>query len=685
LSFTRTVRNCKRDSKIYKGNMGKKLTTTSAACLVMAALLLSSNQVGAGCGQATAVITNLQISAETVIQVNGMSASGRLTGYYYTDVLPPHAFSYSDSTLSDAGTLGGPFSQAYAINAAGVIAGDAATEAFEFHAIAAQGTNILDLGTLGGAYSSASLVNEAGVLAGISSLSDNATYDVFRSSNGVMSDLGNLGGGYAAPFAMNQHGDVVGYSMTTNGDMHGFVASNGGMTDLGTLGGNFSAAQDLNEAGLVVGASSTAGGETHAFAYFGGTMTDLGTFGGTYSTAYRVNTSGQYIGYADLPGDASSHGFIGSSGGLVDLGTLGGPNSFPSAINNHGQVVGSSDTTDQGGHAFLWDKGSMIDLNALVPGSGWVLFDAQFINDAGRIVGNGALNGVAQTYILDLASSDHAPIAVAGADQQVECGSAALLDGSGSSDPDDDALSYQWVLNGNVIGTNVTLSVSLPLGTNVVTLFASDPCGMFGQTDVKVVVSDHTAPIIIGSLQPVNVSVGGNCAGVVPNVLGNFQFGDGCAAANQLVISQTPAVGTVLGKGSYPITVRATDPSGNTNSVIVPLNLVDTTAPIISAVTASPNVLTSVNKKMTPISLAVSATDNCDATVSSQIVAITANETVAPGDIQITGALAASVSADRNPAGSGRVYTLTVRSTDSSGNSSTATVTVSVPKGNSKK
>ena len=133
------------------------------------------------------------------------------------------------------------------------------------------------------------------------------------------------------------------------------------------------------------------------------------------------------------------------------------------------------------------------------------------------------------------------------------------------------------------------------------------------------------------------------------------------------------------------ITISAADPSGNVGSVIVPLNLVDTTAPVISRVTATPNVITSVNKKLVPVTVAVSATDNCDATVSSQIDAITANEPVAAGDIEITGPLTASVAADRNPAGTGRVYTITIRSTDSSGNSSTATVTVSVPKGNGSK
>jgi probable HAF family extracellular repeat protein len=414
-------------------------------------------------------------------------------------------------------------------------------------------------------------------------------------------------------------------------------------------------------------------------------MVDLGTFGGTFSTAYGVNNQGQVIGYANVADDAAAHGFVWQNNVMTDLGTLGGANSYPSAINNAGQIVGSSDTANDGGHAFLWQSGNLLDLNALVAGSGWLLLDAQFITDSGRIVGNGIYNGAAQTYILDLGSNNHTPVAATGADQVVECGTSITLDGSASSDADNDALSFQWGWNGYLIGTNAVISASLPLGTNTVTLYVSDPCGTFSQTNVTIIVRDTTAPAIIGAPESVTVSVGAACTGLVPNLLAGLQLGDTCSASNELTVSQSIAAGSTLAKGSYPVTITAADASGNQASVITVVNLVDTTAPIIQSVSATPNVFTSVNKKMMPVAVAVSATDNCDATLVSQIVSITANETVAAGDIQITGVLSASLAADRNPAGNGRIYTITVRTSDSSGNSSLGTVTVSVPKGNGKK
>jgi probable HAF family extracellular repeat protein len=79
---------------------------------------------------------------------------------------------------------------------------------------------------------------------------------------------------------------------------------------------------------------------------------------------------------------------------LTDLGTLAGngstppgaapPGSFAWGVNNRGQVVGSSTTRDGGGHAFLWQHGTMRDLG--VP-PGFKTSHATAINDRGEIVG----------------------------------------------------------------------------------------------------------------------------------------------------------------------------------------------------------------------------------------------------------------------------------------------------------
>lgn len=80
---------------------------------------------------------------------------------------------------------------------------------------------------------------------------------------------------------------------------------------------------------------------------------------------------------------------------MKDLRTLPGDNSSYAAlsINNKRQVVGNSYRSDGGGtHPFLWTKARGIEnLNKApgVRGSGWILGSANYINDAGQIVGYG--------------------------------------------------------------------------------------------------------------------------------------------------------------------------------------------------------------------------------------------------------------------------------------------------------
>ena len=88
---------------------------------------------------------------------------------------------------------------------------------------------------------------------------------------------------------------------------------------------------------------------------------------------------------------------------IIDLGTLGGNNySKAYGINNSGQIVGYSTNTSSGySRAFLYQNGTMTDLNSLLPtGSGWVLTEAIDINNNGQIVGQGYIGGTYHAFLL---------------------------------------------------------------------------------------------------------------------------------------------------------------------------------------------------------------------------------------------------------------------------------------------
>ena len=66
-----------------------------------------------------------------------------------------------------------------------------------------------------------------------------------------------------------------------------------------------------------------------------------------------------------------------------------------------------------------------------------------------------------------------APTAVVGSDRQVDLGSTVTLDGSGSSDPDGDTLSYSWQLASVPTGSNASVSNA----TSATTTFVPDSTG----------------------------------------------------------------------------------------------------------------------------------------------------------------------------------------------------------------
>ncbi|HTL58482.1 MAG TPA: PKD domain-containing protein [Candidatus Limnocylindrales bacterium] len=620
-------------------------------------ILVAAGRTAEGCGNDAATITNLPPAQLGGYQVYALNPSGQLTGFFYNSSHGAHAFIYSAGAITDLGTLGGNVSIGYAMNSAGTVVGQADL-ASGTHAFLYNGGVLNDLKTLGGSYSSAAAINDAGQVVGESYTTNDVGPIAFLYATGPMVSLGTLGSNYSSAFALNNAGIVVGESGLSNGDIHGFVYAGGSMSDLTTLGGNYSSAFAVNDAGLIVGESSVANGDTHAFVYSGGSMTDLGTFGGSYSSAFVVNTNSQVAGVANTTNDEQTRGFLYDHGTRTDLGTLGGGYSSVWALNNLGQVVGNSALANGTQHAFLWRNGSMVDLNSLLPAnSGWELLSAQFINDAGRIVGFGLYGGSSQWFVMDLGGGNSSPVAVAGPNQTVDCQAQVTLNGSGSSDPGNGPLTFEWSMGGAVLGNDAVLTTSLPLGTNVVTLTVTDVCGASNQANVVVTVVDTTPPT--GSCpSDMTTSSDANCQAAVPDVVSQVVANDNCTPRSGLTITQDPVAGTLVGLGSHPISINVTDSSGNSSSCSVSFTVLDKTAPTIVSV---------------PAPLTVSAGLNCQATVPNVLGGVVATDTcTAANQLNLSQNPAAGA-----PVGTGP-HTIVVTAMDASGNSSTANISLNV-------
>jgi hypothetical protein len=224
---------------------------------------------------------------------------------------------------------------------------------------------------------------------------------------------------------------------------------------------------------------------------------------------------------------------------------------------------------------------------------------------------------------------------------------------------------------------------SLPLVAGLV--FALSASTLHAQEPFITCPGDATAEC--GASSTVTVVVG-DTNGVDVTVVWSL---NGLAVQTNQVPGTTSPAGTsvsfsdVLPLGTNDIDVSVTDLGTNTVSCSTTVTVVDTTPPVIESVSADPSVLWPPNHKMTTIHVQAVVTDDCGPT-TWKIISVTSNEAVnAHGsghtspDWLITGDHTVKVRAERAGPGHGRVYTITIQATDLSGNTSQASVTVTVP------
>lgn len=264
--------------------------------------------------------------------------------------------------------LGGPNSDATAINSAGQIVGESNNQA----TLWSNGVQT-NLGFLPGDNESfAEAINNAGQIVGVSTLNGNNTH-IFLWQNGVMTDLGP---GFAT--GINDAGQIIGYSAPINGG-GAFLWQGGTFFSLGQFNGELWLPFAINDAGQIVGAL---GGGLSGLLYQEGTFTEIPNLpGDSMGSANAISNAGLVAGDS-LNGSYNAYvwGSGINNGSPINLG--GTPSSAAKGINDEGEVVGFTNLSANGESAFEWVDGTMIILPSFGTFAG-----ASAINDSGEIVG----------------------------------------------------------------------------------------------------------------------------------------------------------------------------------------------------------------------------------------------------------------------------------------------------------
>ena len=152
-------------------------------------------------------------------------------------------------------------------------------------------------------------------------------------------------------------------------------------------------------------------------------------------------------------------------------------------------------------------------------------------------------------------------MANAGADQVIPATGPAVLvtlDGSASSDPDGDTLTFSWTDGGGrVIGTTAIVQVTLPLGVHLFHLSVSDGMGGTSSDDVSVTVADAAPPVLS---VPADITTPALRPAGAPVV---FAVTAVDAVDGTLPVTCTPASGSTFVIGVTTVMCVATDASGN--------------------------------------------------------------------------------------------------------------------------
>jgi PKD repeat protein len=553
---------------------------------------------------------------------------------------------------------GGQFARPYAISDGGLIVGQARFAGQQFAtAFVYSGTflNISPAGTAGGY---ADGVNNTGQVAGFNATPLSVP---FRWTSGTGLVALRLTSPGAKIRAINASGVVVGQCTVAGRPNRAclWTSPTALPIDLGTLAlapngpdpaSVASEATGINTQGDVVGYSRETDritGVLYTSAFFkpqSGAMVRIGNLSGDLcSWATGINDQRQVIGFSargnptvcniatliesQQPRDGQ-HGFIWSPGVPIRMVAQlpGGGNLLPRGINNAGIVVGYGLARIPGSPTSTFvmrpyvlapnDIPRDLGTHAGGAGTGW----AAAINNQNQVAGSSRLANQQEQAVrwnLQFTSSpaNRAPTANAGPGASGNEGSAVAFNGSASTDPDGNPLTYTWSFGDGTSGSGATPAhVYADNGSYTVQLTVRDPSGATSSATTVANIANVAPTVNAGPDAAINLGASFTLSGSFSDAgtadspwSFSINWGDGSPATSGTATPSSPisASHAYAASGNYTVVLRVTDKDGasGTDQATVGVNVSGANSPPIAG---TDQVTTTMNR---PITINVLAND----------------------------------------------------------------------------
>lgn len=474
-----------------------------------------------------------------------------------------------------------PIHRANDINDAGLVVGDV-----EANNVAAYWTQSGGLVVVGQVVTGSRLccstfadLNEASEAVGTSSLNGGITLTKFTFNSLAYVNLPTSQGRNFAQ-GINDSGEITAFDDHSGGRPYYRPAAGGPITMLSFAPAFFSGlSTDINNSAIITGYLFVVGVGYHAVAWPEPTAApvDLGTLGGNQSQAHAINVPGDIVGWSEItPGNSLRHATLWpASGGMVDLHSW--PNACPgsseaSDVSDIGVIIGRCN-----GRPVIWT--AVEGMRYLPMPAGATLAEPRAINNENTIVGTHAGNfGGLMWRMLNAP-----PQANAGGPYTGLEGTAVALDGTASTDPDGDELTYTWDFGDGTTGSSATPEHTyVENGEYLVSLTVTDAHGVESQPVATTATIGNVAPKlggITGPPEPIALEGGSATAQFSgaftdPGALDTHNGSLACdgGVAGSVSISESGGSGNASGScvfstpGVYSISMTVTDDDGAQDS-----------------------------------------------------------------------------------------------------------------------